>query len=216
MSLKQAYAGVVRSDPKRRLNDFYATPPIVPYILERYTNIPHRVVEPCAGRGNISVELKRLGHEVKSYDLFEYENPFVDDIKTGVDALTVIRPNGYTGLITNPPYKENFPKRLLEKAVQEYDYVALFLRLTFLEAMNRKTMFNDHTPSNILIMSDRVRFAEDLEHEPIEAKDQIGGMIAYAWFVWDKDALHDNTRMKWISLGEQYQDWRNHYEETKS
>ena len=87
----------------------------------------------------------------------------------------------------------------------------MFVRLTFLEGKKRKNLFTNHTPSDIIFMSDRVKFGT--EHiEPINKSDQIGGMIAYCWVVWNKEANHTNTKCQWVTLDEEYEDWRLHYE----
>ena len=87
----------------------------------------------------------------------------------------------------------------------------MFLRLTFLEGKKRKKLFTNNPPSDIIILSDRVRFSED-HIEPIEKEDQIGGMIAYAWFIWDKRSYKNgNTKMQWVQLEDEYDQWRQSY-----
>lgn len=214
-NLKDIYVGVNKQDTNRRENDFYPTPPLATYILCKYVRPPQNVVEPCAGRGNISVELQRNGHSVKSFDLNEYENCLVD-IETGVDVLALERPAGYEGFVTNPPYYKDLPRKIAEKAVEEYPYVAMFVRLTFLEGKKRKNLFTNHPPSDIIFLSDRVKF--DQGHvEPVEKQDQIGGMIAYAWVVWDRRILNldKTTKLHWVLLENEYNEWRTQYEENK-
>ena len=41
-------------------------------------------------------------------------------------------------------------------------------------------------------------------------------MIAYAWIVWDKNATHENTKLHWVSLVEEYDEWRQLYNERNS
>jgi hypothetical protein len=45
--------------------------------------IKGRVLEPAAGRGHISLELKRAGLIVESFDIRAYENPLVPNIGQG-------------------------------------------------------------------------------------------------------------------------------------
>ena len=208
-NLTDIYVGVKKDDPDRKENDFYPTPPLATYILCKYVRPPKNVVEPCAGRGNISIELQRNGHNVKSFDLNEYDNSLVD-IETGIDVLELERPNGYEGLITNPPYHKDLPRKITEKALSEYPYVAMFVRLTFLEGKKRKNLFTNHPPSNIIFLSDRIRFGTGLV-EPVEKKDQIGGMIAYCWIVFKK-GHNGTTNLQWVSLEEEYDEWRKKYE----
>jgi hypothetical protein len=44
----------------------------------------------------------------------------------------------------------------------------------------------------------------------VEKKDQLGGMIAYMWIVWDKLSWKkpENTRMRWVLLEDEYDEWR--------
>ena len=55
---------------------------IVPALLDAMP-IKGRVLEPAAGRGHISLELKRAGIIVESFDIRAYENPLVPDIGQG-------------------------------------------------------------------------------------------------------------------------------------
>ena len=58
-NLKDIYVGVKKNDPNRNKNDLYPTPPLATYVLKKYVNLPRIIIEPCAGRGNISIELLR-------------------------------------------------------------------------------------------------------------------------------------------------------------
>lgn len=204
-NLTDIYVGVNKNDPNRKKNDFYPTPPLATYILCKYCSPPKNVIEPCAGRGNISKQLERMGHTVKSYDLNEYDNTLTS-INTSYDALKLEKQFDFNAVVTNPPYHKDLPRKLAEKWVEEYDYTAMFVRLTFLEGKKRKKLFTNYPPSDIIVLSDRIRFA-DSESEPIERKDQIGGMIAYMWIVWDKKHPPGLTKMRWVSLDEEYPDF---------
>jgi len=210
-NLTDIYVGVNKGDPNRKENDFYPTPPLATYILCKYVRPPQNVVEPCAGRGNISIELERNGHNVKSFDLNTYDNSLVN-IKTGVDVLEHERPSGYDGFITNPPYHKDLPRKIAEKAVKEYPYVAMFVRLTFLEGKKRKKLFTNHPPSDIIFLSDRINFGSGLI-EPINKAHQLGGMIAYMWIVWDKRTRNESTNLHWVALDDEYDEWRTHYDQ---
>lgn len=204
-NLTDIYSGVKKNDPNRNENDLYPTPPLATYVLHKYIDLPRNIVEPCAGRGNISIELIRQGYNVQSFDLFEYDNPLCN-ITTGQDVLTLQKPNGAQALVTNPPYHKDLPRLIAEKGVSEYDLTALFVRLTFLEGKKRKKLFTNHPPSDIIFLSDRVRFGTDLI-EPIDRKDQIGGMIAYCWIVFRKEHA-GTTKLRWVMLDEEYDEWK--------
>ena len=212
-NLTDIYVGVKKDSSDRKENDFYPTPPLATYILCKYVRPPKNVVEPCAGRGNISIELQRNGHNVKSFDLNKYDNSLVD-IETGIDVLALERPNGYEGLITNPPYHKDLPRKITEKALSEYPYVAMFVRLTFLEGKKRKNLFTKYPPSDIIFLSDRINFGSGLV-EPINKTHQLGGMIAYMWIVWDRRSSNfdRSTKLHWALLEDEYDEWRTHYDQ---
>lgn len=212
-NLKDIYVGVNKKDKSRRKNDFYPTPPLATYVLHKYINLPEVIVEPCAGRGNISIELLRHGYDVRSYDLYEYENSLCE-IETGKDFMSLPAITEAKGLVTNPPYHQDLPRKIAEKAIKEYEFVAMFVRLTFLEGKKRNKLFTNHPPSDIIFMSDRVKFGTDYI-EPINRNDQIGGMIAYCWVIWNNEALHKNTRCKWVLLDDEYDEWLKYYEDKK-
>jgi hypothetical protein len=211
-NLADIYVGVKRDDPNRNENDLYPTPPLATYILQKYVSLPKNIVEPCAGRGNISIELQRCGFNVTSFDLHKYD-PVLCNIQTCVDVLSLPKQPGYDALVTNPPYHKDLPRLIAEKGIAEYEVTALFVRLTFLEGKKRKKMFTKHPPSDIIILSDRIKFGTGLL-EPINKNDQIGGMIAYAWVVFDKRKRRDSTQLQWVLLDEEYDEWREHYERT--
>lgn len=214
-NLRDIYTGVVKNDPNRNENDLYPTPPLATYILCKYSDVPKNVIEPCAGQGNISIELKRNGINVRSFDLFQYEQNFVDDIETGKDFLTLPKQEGYTGLVTNPPYFKNLPAKILKKSLEEYDYTALFLRLTFLEGIRRYELFKKNPPSEIIFLSDRVQFKNNQIGEPVLATDQIGGMISYMWIIFDKRVHAKQTDLKWALLRDEYGEWYENYKRNK-
>lgn len=209
-NLKDIYVGVKKNDPNRNENDLYPTPPLATFILQKYVNLPNKIVEPCAGRGNISIELIRNGYDVVSYDLHQYDNPLCEII-TNQDVIELDPPESNTGLVTNPPYHKDLPRKIAEKGVEEYDFTALFVRLTFLEGKKRKKLFTENPPSDIIFLSDRIKFDTGII-EPVEKQDQIGGMIAYMWIVWDKLNPADDTRMRWVLLEDEYDEWRKNYD----
>lgn len=209
-NLTDIYSGVKKNDPNRNDNDLYPTPPLATYILHKYIDLPKVIVEPCAGRGNISIELLRHGYDVRSYDLHEYEN-ILCSITTGQDVLTLPKPLGAQALVTNPPYHKDLPRLIAEKGVSEYDLTALFVRLTFLEGKKRKKLFTNHPPSDIVFLSDRIRFDTGLI-EPINKKDQLGGMIAYCWVVFRKEHKGP-TNLRWVLLEDEYDEWRTYYDQ---
>lgn len=192
-NLGRAY--IIQKPAEARVtNDFYPTPPIATLSLLKNHDVPDKIWEPAAGMGHISKELIRNGKEVISTDLFEYDNTLVD-VKSGVDFLTCDRVDA-RGVITNPPFKGNLPIKLLDRLlnVHDYKFVAFFLRLTFMESAGRYEFFTKHPPSDIYVMSKRIQTHLDY----IDKDHGLGGMIAYAWFVWDRREPYNETKMHWV------------------
>jgi len=190
VDLKTAY--VINSNSEtRKKNDYYPTPPLATMCLIReygeYIKPP--VWEPAAGRGWISKVLEDADYQVTSTDLYEYDDPLVN-IETGVDylkATSVCR-----SIITNPPYKNGLAQKFVEKSIQESDFSAFFLRLTFMESISRHKLFTEHPPS-VLVFSRRMNCQE----EKFGTFDgQMGGMTAYAWYVWGKEV--PSGTIQWI------------------
>lgn len=196
---KKAFHG----DPEVRVeNDFYPTPPVATFALVQNAYVPPLVWEPAAGKGHISAELIRSGRTVYSSDLYEYPDPIVEHIHTGINFLNVLDDqlggfrNEAFGIITNPPYKEDLAQRFVEHALTLTNYVAVMCRLTFMESHKRQALFTENPPSEVLIIK-RVHCNE--EHSK---KSQIGGMVPYAWYVWDYQSKlkATETKLRWIDM----------------
>lgn len=192
MSLLDVYA-VDRKEENRNTNDFYPTAPVATRTLLRNYKVPKTIWEPASGRGWISRELVKNGHEVIATDLYEYENPFVET-QFGIDFLNAPRYNTQ-GLVTNPPFKNNLPEKLIRRAIEEleFEFVAIFARLTFLESARRYDLFKDHPPSKILVFSERVNCDEKM----FEEGKELGGMVCYSWVIWNTKDKEKN-KIDWV------------------
>ena len=191
-TLANAYFPNKASDTRLK-NDYYPTPPIGTLTLLKNYPVPKRIWEPAAGRGHISAELVRNGHEVISTDLFTYENSLVQT-KFNIDFLTADRQD-VDGVITNPPFGSNLPEKLIYRMLDThgYDFLAILCRITFMESARRYKLFKEHPPTKILAFSERINCNEDY----YQINHGIGGMICYGWFIWDKKAL-DTNRIEWV------------------
>ena len=87
------HADIAPSQFERIENDGYLTIDahwIIPALL-RSVPIEGRVLEPAAGRGHLSLELRRAGLDVASFDLYRYADPLVHDIGIGnIRRLTTL------------------------------------------------------------------------------------------------------------------------------
>ena len=106
----------------------------------------------------------------------------------GVDFLNIN--TRVDNIITNPPYK--LALEFCEHALKCADKkVAMLLKLVFLEGISRYEFFKTSPLKKVYVFCKR---------QPIRAKTYKGdnsSMIAYAWFVWEKDYDGEPT-LDWI------------------
>ena len=165
---------IVGFSNQRADDDFYPTPPHTILDLYRKEKFEGNVWECACGDGSLSKVIKQY-NECYSSDLVDrgYGDSTINFLTYGG--------NSYDNIITNPPYSEalEFVKQSKQFAKKK---IAMFLKTTFLESNKRKGMFLDtHFPLKAVYQySKRV---------PLY-RNGIGkgsSMVAYAWFVWDKD-----------------------------
>jgi hypothetical protein len=98
-------------------------------------------------------------------------------------------------VITNPPFKNNLPEKLIRRMLEEhkYDFLAILCRITFLESAKRYKLFMDHPISKVLVFSERINCNEDY----LKINNGIGGMIAYGWFIWDNN-YEGKKQIDWV------------------
>lgn len=167
--------------------DYFPTPKWATHALIDNEKFEGIIWECACGNGAMSEVLKHTGQTVISSDL--YDRGYGD---AGVDFLSSNRRTA--NIVTNPPYNsaEGFVAKGLKSAERKF---ALLLRLAFLEGGNRqRTIFSTTPPSRIWVFSERITFY------PAGAVEKGSGTTAYAWFVWDKDAI-GSSELKWLPLG---------------
>jgi hypothetical protein len=167
--------------------DFFPTPRWATFALIDNEKFTGDIWESACGDGAMSAVLQETGCAVRSTDL--YERGYGD---AGHDFLTATARAG--NIVTNPPYNaaEGFVANGIKLAERKF---ALLLRLAFLEGANRaNTIFAKAPPARVWVFSERITFY-------MKGAEQAGsGTTAYAWFVWDKDAL-GGTELKWFKPG---------------
>ena len=136
-----------------------------------------RVWEPACGDGMMSKVLETK-YRVISTDVADrgYGEPGVDFL-----AQTKARaPN----IVTNPPF--NLINAFVPKALSlTTGKVALLARLSFLEGTRRRVMFTT-TLARVWVFSGRVAIPHARSRrDGYVNKDDKGGMIAFAWYVWE-------------------------------
>ena len=176
--------GSSRNNGEREKDDFYPTPKyVVKELLKRETFIGN-IWECACGEGDISEVFLKKGFDVKSTDLINrgfgeignfFETNFIAD-----------------NIVTNPPFKHAL-EFVNEAKKKSNNKIAMFLKTVFLESEKRKTMFEDKEfpLKTVYQFSKRVTLYKNGE------KMKNSGMIAYAWYVWEKGYSGKPT-LEWI------------------
>lgn len=176
---------------KRRENDYYPTPEaVIENFLVNYMIDPNKkILEPCAGSGNIIKALQK--HGCKNIDAVEIDEDHADELLEllGIGHVAIadflkIKKRQYPEeqydiIITNPPYSkaQEFVEKALE-LVNETGVVIMLLRTAFLESQKRFEFWQkpENKLSALYTLSSRPSF--------------IGkgtDATSYSWFIWDKN-----------------------------
>lgn len=164
----------------RVVNDFYPTPPIATIMLLEKEEFNGIIWEPACGDGAIS---KLLPETTISTDLYYYGYG-----KGGVDFLSTYKKVDH--IITNPPYllAKEFVLHGLECVNSK---VAMLCKLNFLESVNRYQMFKSTPLYKVYVFSKQISFNKGTQ------KQKGAGLLAYAWFVWDKN-YKGEPKLDWL------------------
>ena len=184
-TVKQAQSIVgSNNDGGRPEHDFYPTPRGVTLALLEVESLPYVIWEPACGDGAMSKVLREKGHHVISEDLI-YRGygaggrDFLRNVDKRADCI-----------VTNPPF--NLANEFIQKA---YDLgvstVAYFMKLAALETIERSYIMERTCLSRVWVFRNRVLLTRNGE-DP-----RGGGMIAFAWFVWDR-AHTGPAHLGWI------------------
>lgn len=187
---KRFVRGVIPDSANRERDDFYPTPPEGTRALLAVETFKEPIWEPACGDGAISKVLEAAGHEVVSTDLIDrgYGTPRVDFLMEPRLLAPII--------VTNPPFKhaEAFAAKALSLGARK---VAMICRLAWLEGATRRKMFESTPLARVWVFSRRLR----MQRARRDVKEDAGGMIAFAWFVWER-GYRDMPRLGWIEPDE--------------
>ncbi len=159
---------------QRERDDFYPTPPEATEALLSVESFKGRIWEPACGDGAISKVVSAAGYDVVSTDLINrgYGESQVDFL------LEWSRPA--PNIITNPPFK--LSRQFAEHALRlTTGKVAMLNKLAFLEGQDRRRLMTTTPLARVWVFSRRLAFPAGSPH----AQSKGGGMLAFAWFVWE-------------------------------
>lgn len=167
--------GIAPDAENRERDDFYPTPPEATRALLNVEKFEGGIWEPACGDGSISRVLEAAGYEVESTDLIArgYGTPNRDFLLEWQQTAD--------NIVTNPPFKhaEDFARHSLRRSRRK---VAMLCRLAWLEGKERGKMFRTTPLARVWVFSSRVL----MTRAGMEMSGG-GGMIAFAWYVWDHE-----------------------------
>lgn len=161
-----------------RGDDFYATPreAVEALLAIEAKWIPGGLIwEPACGDGAIVNVLRERGRNVFASDLVDRGcKP-----SHQYDFLTGLAPPDANSIITNPPFK--LAREFVDRSLATVPYVAMLLRLAFLEGAARKPWFESTPLARVHVSSRRL----PMMHRDGWEGPKAGSAVCHAWFVWD-------------------------------
>jgi hypothetical protein len=188
------HADIAPTRFERIEGDGYLTldaPWIVPALLGAMP-IKGRVLEPAAGRGHISLELKRAGLIVESFDIRAYENPLVPDIGQG-DIRSLESLAGFSWAVTNLPYGdlEELAEILVRLGTRDRCGVALLVRAEWPIAKARHNLIHRHPWFHgVVMLTSRPRWVPR-EQETASPRHN------FAWAIWGAQPRVGDAWIRW-------------------
>jgi hypothetical protein len=154
-------------------------PWLVPALLRSIPEISGRILEPAAGRGHISLELRRAGFDVVSRDIRSYLVPLVDGIGVG-DIRELESLAGFDWVVTNLPYRDltELTAHLTRLGARDRCCVALLVRAEWLFPKARRHLLHEHPHfAGAVMLTARPRWFE-------RGDGGSGPRHNFAWVVW--------------------------------
>jgi hypothetical protein len=144
------------------------------------------VLEPCAGRGHIALELATRGYQVGCTDLVQYADPLVPRILQR-DVMTLSSTMPWAAIITNLPYQDQdkILRHLLPIAHRDGTAVAILTRSSWHHGVRRRDIVhNDPFLHGIVYLPRRPWWSENRKTTP---------RFDFCWVVWGavpRQAMH--------------------------
>ena len=151
------------------------------------------MLEPAAGQGHLSLELKRAGLDVTSFDIRRYADPLVPDIGIGdIRELTTLE--GFDWIISNLPYSHmtELATRLTDLGARDRCNMALIVRNGWLPPKARRKLIHEHPHfAGAVMMTKRPHWAADRGKGPRHD---------FAWCVWSATPRVGDASIRFASL----------------
>ena len=202
------------TEKEREIHDFYATSPEAGEMLLGLEPQITNIYEPFVGQGHLAEVFRQAGKLGAASDLID-RNYYPESIPTKYPLDFFSFNKSWKGdIVSNPPYSR--AKEAVEHSldlIQDGHYVAMFLKLTFLEGKERKSFFEENPPVRVWVSSSRILCAKNGEFEypktdkngnvkidkdgtPIMIK--MSSASCYCWYIWQK-GYQGETRLCWFN-----------------
>jgi hypothetical protein len=169
--------------------DFYASPyaALPPLLVAEGRRLPRTIWEPSAGSGALVLPLRNRRFKVLASDLCDWGCPDshaeVDFFSPRATEIADLLPDdGKFGIVTNPPF--GAVEEYIERAVGLAPYVALLLRLAFLESEGRMKWWPTVGLQRIHVISERLPM---MHRHGYEGPKLATAGLCFAWFIFQRD-----------------------------
>ena len=160
-------------------HDFYPTPRRGTEQLLQVEKFNENVWECACGDGSMSSVLEDFGYNVITSDLFPRNCGFELDFLTSNELLA-------PDIITNPPFR--FSLQFLEHALDlGVEKLALLNKIQFLEGIKRSLVVESTPLKKVWVFRKRLTIMRE------GSIPKGGGMMTYAWFIWEKNYIGSPT-----------------------
>lgn len=177
---------IVGTSEGRPSDDFYSTPEYATLALLSKEPFTGRIWECACGDGAISKVLIENLYDVVSTDLYEHnghKHALMDFLKVN----TTLAPN----IVTNPPFSLAY--EFIDHAINDLhvEKLALLMKLIALEGNKRSRLLESTHLTRVYVFRKRLT----MYRNNIQMRNS--GMIAFAWFVWEKH-YDKEPKLYWI------------------
>lgn len=158
----------------------YPTPPEATRALMDREVFSDLIWEPCAGWGGMASTIRET-HDCHASTIESVPQKIKDVVHGDEDLFDFVLPPGKQ-VITNPPYGDRLPEKMLRRLIRiGCTKIAFLLNFSFLSSEHRfHGLFQELRPIRVLVFADRVTMY------PAGWKGQTGTSTqSMAWFIWE-------------------------------
>lgn len=182
--------------------DFYASPyaALPPLLVAEGRKLPRALWEPSCGNGALVLPLRNRGFDVLASDLHDWgcpdSHPEIDFFSNRVTGIADLLPDdGRYGIVTNPPF--GAVEEYIERAVGLAPYVALLLRLAFLESEGRMNWFPHVGLQRVHVIGERLPM---MHRHGYEGPKLSNAGMCFAWYIFERDKRpRKSVPLRWWS-----------------